>query len=353
MSTLGATYTVTIHDVDDYIADGFTHIRFFRSATEAGTYTQVAQIALASGQETYEYNDAPAQPTDWWTWALYGSGTGETARAEPQPVAVRRVTRKELRRAVGFRLGLLEVASVSSGTTTTATCNALVDPDRSPHEVAGGWVLLPSGETRRIRVGTTGYNTSTGTITWQPAATAPSSGQEIEIWSGIIKGDIISAVHRAMNVARHSIWWPEMTTIEVTAMGAEYPLPYNAVNGRVLGVEILQWEDVWAPFKQFETTRRGQQTWIRFQGAMTGQIFRVTYNSLPDAMDGENDSWDVPLEIATAEVAKALLMSMIVPTSHKELIADIAVSVKAIEDEAKMLRASLMPEISIPIVGPR
>jgi hypothetical protein len=35
------------------------------------------------------------------------------------------------------------------------------------------------------------------------------------------------------------------------------------------------------------------------------------------------------------------------------LIADIAVSVRALEDEAKMLRASLMPEISIPIVGPR
>lgn len=349
---LGATYSVTLEDVEAALGEGFTHIRFYRATTETATLVQVYSTSLAAGTLTYTYSDPAAQPTDWWTWALWGSSPGLSDYAERQPVATIRITRRDLRRNVGYRLGLMELATVASATTTSATCSELQDPDRSVHEIASGWVYLPSGETRRIRAGTNGYNPATGQVTWAPAATAPSAGDEVEIWSGIIKADIVGVVHRAMRVARFALMYPDYLLIETAGNEDTYPLPYNAIHSGVLEVEQNS-GGYWVPYRDWDVQRAGQQAFIVLRKSWPNTVYRITYASVPDALDDDSDSWDVPVELATAEVAKQVMHSLLVPSSHREMLGDIAVAVKALDEEAARLRSVYLPEIRVPTIRAR
>lgn len=342
MSTLGSIYQVVVPEVSEYLADGFTDIRFYRAPSEGGPYTQVQSLPLANGQTVYEYEDVAASPTDWWTYTLWGAGPGETGMAEPQPVVTLRVSRKEIRRLVGNRLGMLAIGTIASATATSLTIPELVDPDASPLTWASGWAMLASGamsgQFRRIRHGQAGYDPATGALTMAYAfASAPANGTEVEVWKPSPSATPTpELVNIACNVAAQSMWVPDIAYASSDSL--EFELPSLVHEKAVHRVEQrISSTGPWVPVPGWRVSRRGSTTYCELPFKVTGMM-RVHYVRQLDRLNDDADSWDVAPEWAEAEVALAYLRRLISPMGNKEVIGDIAASAQMLQQEVRVLR---------------
>lgn len=340
MATYGATYSVTIPAVDDAIASGYTAVRFYRAPAEEGPYTLAGSKTLVSGQTLYELDDPNATRTTWWQWALYGTGPGESERSTPQPVAYLSYTRRDIREEVGRRLGIMVLATVSSGTASSFASPDLVDPDASSLHWANGWVYGISGANenaqRRIRSGSNGYNPATGQLTLaSPLASAPVSGDMFEVWapapSRIATPELIN---NAINTAAPFMWVTDVTYIETDDLETE--LPTLAFSGGIHTVEA-QAGQAWVPLPKYEVVERMGVSILRLPFKVRKPL-RVIYNRHMDALQSDDDTWEVPLRWAAAEAAARYLASLVVPMGNKELISDIAASLQVASAEAAQYR---------------
>jgi len=357
-SYIGAVASVYVPDPDRQIELGFTHIRIYWAASEAGPATLAQQIELVPGQSYYQYNKPDAQASDWFEWCYWGEDPGESPRAERVPVGPPQATRAAIRRGVGKRLRILEgpytITSVSSA--TEAVVADLIDPDASPHRFANRFVRLSDGQVRRTRTAqNNGYVPATGTLTLN-RATDPiwEEGDTIELWRPKGDEDPSEIIDEAMNYVRNHIWWRDTFYLTTQEGQTEYALPALAIPEAIVSVErasdTYPGRPGWEPVGYYEVSLDGGTPVlsVRAHAAqeilyMAGDVIRVTYNRFGDRMDSDFDAWSVPLEWAIAEVALAFLERMATPSGGLEVVTDADRARAGIRTDIEFWRRVAMP----------
>ena len=357
---LGNWYTAYVPFDDEAIDAGYTVVRFYKAATENGSYSLVGTATLVDGQKDYSYNDESGLATDWWYWTLYGATPGESGASEPQPAGQPRVTRLALRQAVGKRLQMLDVytmASVSSS--TVGVISELIDPDASPHIIAGRYMRCSAGtaigQTRRIRSGSIGYAVAIGTITLN-RATSPAwiAGDTVELWETRDDRDPSAAIDLAMQQARTAVWWEDTFYFTIDAQVTEYTMPAMMREHFVKRVEYAAGtypsDPMWTQVPHVEFYTAGGLLHLTVSSHATGSvafssgtICKVTYNRHADRMDSDTDYWEANEEWATAEVAAAYLRMLAQPSGNREDVSDTRPAIMQIEEDAMRLRRVYMP----------
>lgn len=367
---IGNYYTAYVPNDGELIDLGYTVVRFYSAATEGGSYSLLGTATLVSGQRDYSYNDESGLATDWWYWAPYGATPGEGPASEPMPAGRPRYTRKQIRQAVGQRLGIADVytlASVSSS--TVGVISELIDPDASPHTIAGRWMRCSGGtaigQTRRIRSGSTGYAVATGTITLNRAtASAWVAGDEVELWVPRNERDPSADIDFAMQQARTAVWWEDTFYFTIDSQVTEYVMPASMLGHYVKSVEYVAGtypsNPMWQPVPYVDFYSIGGTLYASVSGSAmgfsafsAGTICKVTFNRFADRMDSDSDYWEVPLEWATAEVAAAYLRMLAIPGGNREDVFDSRTAQREIEMDCERLRRVYMPSPGLITRPPR
>ncbi|MCX7800088.1 MAG: hypothetical protein N2109_07070 [Fimbriimonadales bacterium] len=358
-ANIGATVTAYIPDDGRLIELGYTHVRFYWAGAEDGTYALVHSEALSAGQRDYSYNKTDAFQTDWWYWAPYGAGPGEGAASEPMPVGPPVATRKAIRQGVGRRLGMLEVAQVTTGTDAdTVVCAALIDADASPARYANHYARAiagnVAGETRRVRsVANSGYVPASGTLNFSRAFSAtPNTSTVLELWRPLKDQDASVLVDEAINRVRRKVWWEDVVYLTADEGVTEYAGPGSLLPGAVTAAEWAtgSYPDApgWRPVEDWDVVMVGGQPVVSLQRAPGvafpgGTVFRLVYNRFGDLLNDDGDWWTVPVDWAVAEACLDVLRQVMTPGGGREDVADAAAAIQAVADEVGEWRRALMP----------
>lgn len=200
---LGNTLPISAPDIDQAIADGYTVVRVYSSATRDGSYSLLGTVTLVADDTAYTYSDTTGTATTWYRTAYYGATPGEATQSEPFPAYGATVyTLLQMVRDVTSFMGLrarvpgdyTQIGTVatgasgvttSSGTSSTVVCTSYADSMFVNSDSFRGWFLRfangsISGEERRL-TGLT--NNSTGTFTAARAfsASTPNSAA-FDVW---------------------------------------------------------------------------------------------------------------------------------------------------------------------------
>lgn len=325
MAAIGWTLTIPVPDVDDQIALGYTGIRVYTAGTEDGSYSLATTLTLVSGTYSYSYNNTTGNVGDWEKHGFYGTTPGLGPLTEPQVVGPVSVTRKAVRQGVGLRLGLCRVETVaSSADGTHCLITNLIDPDASASTIANRIIRVTSGtyadQVRRIRAGSTGYAVATGILTVNRTfGGALSANDEVEIWKAVNDQDTSAMVDLEIQSARGSMSYESHLIIVTADSQSVYPLPVGVTEKTVKRIEYSARSSAstypddpdWrvCPFARISGTELevGSDVYGARFGLGTGftanTILRLTYNAMPDLLQSDSDSWNVPeLTWAIAEV---------------------------------------------------
>lgn len=369
---IGASVVAYVPDDARLIALGYSHVRIFWASSEAGTYTQVASLPLVSGQRDYFFNHTTASLTDWWYWAPWGAVPGLGPASEPMPVGPPRHTRREIRQAVGRRLRLLDLATITAAASATAvTCAALADADASPAKYANRFARAASGnvEGQTVRVRSSaqnGYAPASGALTFGNAFTlTPTVGTILELWKPAQDNDPSVLIDEAMQRARRMLWWEETWFLTVDADVTEYAAPTTLIPGTIKAVDYAAGtypqRPGWSPVGYWDLSMDlGQPLLSIRQSAIWGSsaysqgtIVRVLYNTIGDRMDNDGDFWGVPLEWAVPEVAFEYLSTVITPGGGKEDVSDAHTARARVMEEALGWRRLYMPRAKVAVRLPQ
>lgn len=331
---LGATYDIYVPDPDRLIDLGYTGIRVYWAASEAGSYSLATTLTLVAGQHDYSYNKTDGLWSDWARHAYYGATPGEGTASEAVPVGPPRYTRKEVRQGVGKRLRLMEALTRTGTASATAhTFTALVDADGSTYKYCNWFLRTVSGattETRRVRNKTnSGYAPATGIITTNAFSATIEAAVECELWQPRGDEDISAMVDEAMNDARHRVCWESSHYLSTDSGVSEYFLPAG-INGRTIldvdwATDTYPDKPGWEPVPYWKVSPEGSGFLLTVLGHGLGHellaadtVIRVRYLHYADRMDNDSDSWDVPLEFAVAETALSLLDRIGLPVGPEQ-----------------------------------
>ena len=350
---IGWSAIIPCPDVDGRLADGYTVIRIYTSASEGGTYALADTLSLVSGTYAYTTNQTAGLQSDWWQYCFYGVTPGEGPRTDPAPVGSQTYTRLQVRQAVGQRMGWCDVYTVSSATDPSIVINDLIDPDASPHLMANRTCRVTTGTyantIRRVRAGITGYAPSTGTITVNRNIGGNLQGtDQVELWK--LKGadrDLSAIVDQSMQSARGSLSYETTTLIVTTDDTSEYALPQGIDDTTIKRVEYAarmtasdypdkpDWRPVgYAKANDGVLTVYYDAAGVNFRA---NTVLRLTYLATPDRMDSDTDSWTVPdLDWAAAETALRAVarLKVLAPNPQEK---------QQYDQDAKDLLAECMP----------
>lgn len=368
---IGGVLTAWVPDVDDQMDLGYTAVRFYVASSENGSYTLVNSASLVAGTKDYSYNLTTASATDWFYWALYGATPGEGPASEPVPIGPPRSTRLDIREAVGARLRMVDVFTLTSVVGgNAAVINDIIDPDASPHRLGNRFSRVVAGtalgQTRRVRSGTTGYDTVNGQITVNRAySPAWLAADTVELWVADGDSDPSVLIDDAMQRARTKVWWEDTFFFTADPTVSEYVMPSLVREDRVKRVQYAadtypsrpDWRDVgwWdvtmdggVPLMTVLTHGLGRGFYAE------GTVFRVTYNRPGDRMDDDQDYWECPsLEWAVAETAYEYLKTKIRPRGGKEDTDDAKLALAGMREEVLNHRATWMPSTATRQVAAR
>jgi len=369
---IGGVYSAYIPDDAQAITLGYTHVRVYWGATEAGSYSLVTSIALVSGQLDYTYNNTLALATDWAYHALYGATPGESPASEPTPIGPTRSTRLAIRQGVGQLLRLMDgpYALATAATASLCTISALIDPDASAHRLTNRFVRCSGGtaigQTRRTRTAAnSGYIPATGTLTLG-RATSPAwvAADSVEIWRAKGDEDLSVLIDQAMNTTAPSIYIEDSFYLTIDDSVSEYYLPQGIGELNTLGVDWVRdsypSKPDWRPVGFFDFATDGGSTILTVKRAAIGpsyysqgDIIRVRYASNPDNMDSDTDYWAIPLEWAVAEVAMTFLDTIATPSGGLEQIVDAERAKAALRRNLDTYRGRWMPRVQMKVIMPR
>ena len=367
---IGNYYTAYVPNDTELITLGYTVVRFYSGATEAGSYSLLGTATLAAGTIDYSYNHTAGLATDWWYWAPYGATPGEGPASEPMPAGPPRITRKTIRQAVGKRLQMVDVYTLASATSSTiGVISELIDADATPHRIANRWARCSAGtaidQTRRVRAGSTGYAVATGTLTVNRAfSPAWIAGDTIELWEPRGDRDPSVAIDLAMNQARHGIWWEDTFYFSTDSAVTEYVMPAIM---REQFISRVEWatgtypdEPSWSPVPHMVPSTIGGQLYLsvgtrpdRPWPFSAGTVIRVIYNRFGDRMDSDTDYWEVPEEWAVLETAAAYLRTVASPRGGREDVGDMRAALQSVEGELQQMRRIYMPQPTARVLAPR
>ncbi len=360
-AVLGWQFTAPVPDVDDVIALGFTHVRFYYAASEAGSYSQGgSDVLLVSGTLTYSYNRTTGLTTDWVQWCYYGATPGESTRTDPQPVGPpAQTTRKLIRQGVGKRTGLMDLFTIASVTDSdTCVISETIDTDSLASKYARRFVRVSAGtaigQTRRLNSvsnAAAGYVPATGTFNIN-RATSPAwvAGDELELWVARGDKDMSALVDAAMQDARRNIWVQGYYTFVTVAEQSEYVLPQGVHPDHVGIPEIMYGtfpdNPAWTQVGYSRAYTEGGAHRLTIKPATLGieaygggEIIRVPVARNPDRMDSDSDTWPVPLEWAIAETGLELLAVLFGPGGGQEDVSDIGRAYGQWKDVAMQYRS--------------
>lgn len=358
---IGATVVAFIPNDDRLIDLGYTHVRFYFASSEDGSYSLASSSALVAGQKDYSYNKTDALITDWWYWAPYGAGVGEGPQSEPQPVGPPQCTRKQIRQALGLLLGLMETATVTSGTdANTVVCSSLIDADAPAAKHANKYARAVagnvSGETKRIRnVANSGYVPASGTLNFgQDFSATPNTSTVLEIWRPVKDDDPSAMIDRAINRARRKVWWEEVFYLTADANVTEYAAPSFMLPGSITAVEYAadSYPEApdWRPVGFWDLVMDGNQpvlsvSYSPFSSVSysAGTVIRVRYNRFGDQLDSDTDFWLAPLDWAVAEAGLEFLRQLHMPGGGREDVSDASIAIRELAQEVTEYRAVYMP----------
>ena len=367
---LGGVATAFIPDNDTKMGLGYTGVRFYWSGTEAGPYSLAHTSTLVAGTLSYSYNKTDALVGDWFYWAPYGAVVGEGAASEPMPIGPSRATRKQIRQGVGLRLQLVDIVTVTSAASATDfTSNDLIDPDASNWKHANKWARVSSGAyagaIRRVRAysatdaAANGWAKATGkVIVGRTFGGTLSAADEVEMWLPRADEDPSVLIDQAMNRARNHMWAEQTYYLTTTAQVTDYFLPNDCREERITAVDFAAdtYPDRpgWRPVPWWEVVMdNGAPRMTILATADAGSnrayadsyIIRIKYNSFPDRMDSESDSWDFDLEWAVAETAMEYLRTQRGPLGNQGDVGDAELTFKDLQQESMDHRITWMPRI--------
>lgn len=363
---IGASVTAFVPNDERLLDLGYTDVRIFWASAENGPFTQEADIPLVGGQFDYFFNKPDAAQTDWWYWAPYGAVPGLGPGSEAMPVGPPRNSRLAVRQGVGRRLGIMQLAPVTTGTDAdTLVCASLIDADASPAKFANKFARSVGGnvpgEVRRIRAAANGgYVPATGTLNFgnQFSAT-PTTSTVLEIWTPAKDSDPSAMVDEAMNRARRRLWWDESFLFTIDRNVTDYFMPASMIPGTVRSVDFAAGDyperPGWAPVGFWDLSMDlgqplmtvSRNAFLPSQSYEQGTIIRVRYNRIGDRMDDDDDYWGVPLEWAVAEVAFDYLNLIATPGGGREDVSDAATAKARVLEEALEWRRMFMPPAKV------
>lgn len=341
---LGWQYTAPVPDVDDVIALGYTHVRFYYASSEDGSYALGASQALVSGTYSYTYNKTDGLAGDWAQWCFYGLVPGEGIRTDPLPVGPPTITTAKLiRQAVGRRTGLMDLFTITTASDAdTCVISEAIDADALASKYARRFVRISGGtaigQTRRLNSvvnAAVGYIPASGTFNINRATSAAwQAGDELELWVARGDKDMSALVDFAMQDARRHIWIGDYATLITVESQSEYVMPQGAMADHI-GVPEMMFgtfpdNPAWMQVGYSRAYVEAGATWVSIKPAAmgieaysSGRIVRVPYSRNPDRMDSDTDSWPIPLEWATAEVGLEFLSMLFGPGGGQEDVSDI------------------------------
>lgn len=154
---------------------------------------------------------------------------------------------KSLRQGLGLDLAECTVATVSSGSATTITADALVDHDASSSRYDRAWLKVTSGNAagsvRRIRETdkdeiVKGFDPENGILQWsRELSDAPSAGDEFEIHQLLDPDRMDTLINRALQRCTYL----EQENITVVSGRPEYSLAAYAWLTRTPQVQQVYW----------------------------------------------------------------------------------------------------------------
>lgn len=356
---IGATYEVSVPDVDTWIANGYTVIRIYWATSEGGTYNlEGTTLTLVAGTYAYSYNKTTANSTDWAQHAFYGATPGESPRSEPVPVGEAQSTRALIRQGVGLRLRLMQGPfSITSVTDTdTIVISDLIDVDAEALAYAN-WFVRSGTQSRQIRKSPNGYTAASGTLNFRRAySPILVAAATAELWKARANEDPSTIVDEAMNRARKEIWWEENYYLSVDSGQTEYALPRTIVSpNQVKRVEYAAGtypdDPIWTRTSA-NVTMDGGLAILSVPMAGTTTL-RVAVNRFADRMDSEADYWGAPLEWCIAETAREALRVLTVTTGKVEDIRDWRIQQQDIMQECLEYRSLYRPGVEVIVEPPR
>jgi len=185
--------TVSLYepDVDAQLADGWTGLALFRSATQGGAYTQIASIPYVAGQEVYSWGDSTAAGTDWYKTARY---QGLTLSDYSNPFPARTGTTMAAIRQAAVRMVngrdalVLTAATGGSQNYIEDTTNSLRSSISRGKILDSAWIYRPAAalDADKVRmVAEGGYDHAAGRLTPDLEWTnAPVPGETFEVILG-------------------------------------------------------------------------------------------------------------------------------------------------------------------------
>lgn len=360
-------------DVASLMDLGYTHIRVYSAASEAGSYSLHESLELVAGTFHYTSNDPDGLATDWVRFAYYGAVPGESDLSEAVPVGPPVSTRKLIRQMAGERLNLCtvhEVLASPSPTTTAFAAQELIDADNDDEIYARYQVRFTSGGNsgvrRRVRnVANSGYTPATGVLIVNPALSgAPTAGDEFELWHPKGNQDVTDLMDQAINRAAYRVMWEDTHYFVTQTDVEEYRMPGIMLDRMIKSIEwaagTFGTRPVWRPVEHPSFRRESGSLVLNIAASglipppfSNNTVIKVEYVRHGDLLQSDSDSWDVPLEWASAEAAMEFLDVLGTPTGSLEGVVDAERAKGSLQRQLEVMRQLYMPAPQVIVEIPR
>lgn len=373
-ANIGGTVHVYVPDDDVQIDNGYDSIRIYWATSRTATATLEATITLVSGQLDYEYVKSNALETDWWEWCFYDAdGDSESPRSERMRIGPMVCTRKEIRQEAGKRLRIMRkvgtvLASPSPTTTAFASTN-LIDADASSHLYANNIVRFTSGdnagERRRVRnEANSGYTPATGVLTTNAFGSAPSAGDEFELWLPKADDDTDDAMDNAIDWSVTRLYWPVTFYLTVDSAVEQYALPMDCRPQYVQEIKVARGtypdRPDWRAISTWDIhVEQGvpvielpESRWLTW-GLSQGDIIRILYARSVDLLPSDTSRVYVPVQWAAAEAAMEFLEHYVTPGGGLESVVDADRARASLQRTLVHYRRKYMPEPRVIMEIPR
>lgn len=226
---MSATINITVEDVTQRLADGFTRIELERSTLPDASFAQVTTINLVAGQYIYTYLDINGSLNLWYRYRFTGVGGAAPVSDYSNPQRPEGVSRVKLRQYIlsRYRAGLTLLAHASA----PGDSNTIVTSDyrvfTSLFQVgrgSGQWTYPASG----VRLGEARWilptsSPSAGNFEISPAMSGPLGNSDQFEWHWLVDPNVMND---AINRGLRKYWYLDRVPIVGVADQDEYNLDY-------------------------------------------------------------------------------------------------------------------------------
>lgn len=179
-----ANIFITVEDVADKLATGYTRIELHSASSVSGAYSLVTSVNLISGDYSYPIVDPSGTLNIWYKYRFTGAGGAAPISDFSNPFQPEGATRLKIRQRaiVTYRCGVPLLFSSGDSNTLVTTDPRYANPNFSTGRGKGGWVRVTTGSRRGEESNILPTSVpSSGTIEISPALTgAPVALDEFE-----------------------------------------------------------------------------------------------------------------------------------------------------------------------------